>query len=83
MHTSSSGVSFVNYDIISTINMQTMTDFFVFCFVLDYTLEDYKSCTQKGLKVGANIYGVYVSVGFQGGSCNGLLNEMGGEVPNA
>ncbi|KAF0047267.1 hypothetical protein F2P81_000900 [Scophthalmus maximus] len=43
----------------------------------DYTLEDYKSCTQKGLKVGANIYGVYVSVGFQGGSCNGLLNEMG------
>nr|XP_057922384.1 complement component C8 beta chain [Doryrhamphus excisus] len=43
----------------------------------DYTLTDYKSCTQSGLKVGANIYGVYVSVGFQGGSCDGLLNEMG------
>nr|XP_046264553.1 complement component C8 beta chain-like [Scatophagus argus] len=43
----------------------------------DYSLEDYKHCTQSGLKVGANIYGVYVSAGFQGGSCNGLLNEMG------
>ncbi|XP_041804860.1 complement component C8 beta chain-like [Chelmon rostratus] len=43
----------------------------------DYSLEDYKRCTQSGLKVGANIYGVYVSVGFHGGSCDGLLNEMG------
>ncbi|XP_044075172.1 complement component C8 beta chain-like [Siniperca chuatsi] len=43
----------------------------------DYSLEDYKRCTQSGLKVGANIYGVYVSAGIQGGSCNGLLNEMG------
>ncbi|XP_019955087.2 complement component C8 beta chain [Paralichthys olivaceus] len=43
----------------------------------DYSLEDYKSCTQAGLKVGANIYGVYVSAGIEGGSCNGLLNEMG------
>uniref|UniRef100_UPI0037E7F857 complement component C8 beta chain-like n=1 Tax=Semicossyphus pulcher TaxID=241346 RepID=UPI0037E7F857 len=43
----------------------------------DYSLEDYKRCTQSGLKLGANIYGVYVSVGFSGGSCNGLLNEMG------
>ncbi|XP_034038449.1 uncharacterized protein LOC117521216 [Thalassophryne amazonica] len=43
----------------------------------DYSLEDYKSCTQAGLKVGANIQGVYVSLGFQGGSCNDLLNEMG------
>lgn len=33
-----------------------------------------------GLKVGANIYGVYVSVGAEGGRCNGLLNEMGGVV---
>uniref|UniRef100_H2SRH9 Complement component C8 beta chain n=1 Tax=Takifugu rubripes TaxID=31033 RepID=H2SRH9_TAKRU len=43
----------------------------------DYSLEDYKRCTQAGLKVGANIYGVYVSAGVHGGSCNGLLNEMG------
>ncbi|XP_049888562.1 complement component C8 beta chain [Epinephelus moara] len=43
----------------------------------DYTLDDYARCTQSGLKVGANIYGVYVSAGFHGGSCNGLLNEMG------
>lgn len=47
---------------------------------LDYSLEDYKRCTQAGLKVGVNIQGVYVSAGVQGGSCNGLLNEMGGEV---
>lgn len=46
----------------------------------DYSLTDYKSCTQSGFKVGANIYGVYVSVGFQGGSCDGLLNEMGGKI---
>ncbi|XP_034559936.1 complement component C8 beta chain isoform X2 [Notolabrus celidotus] len=43
----------------------------------DYSLDDYKQCTKAGLKVGANIYGVYVSVGFSGGSCDGLLNEMG------
>ncbi|XP_042353484.1 complement component C8 beta chain-like [Plectropomus leopardus] len=43
----------------------------------DYTLDDYKRCTQSGLKVGANIFGVYVSAGVHGGSCNGLLNEMG------
>ncbi|KAK5859577.1 hypothetical protein PBY51_021127 [Eleginops maclovinus] len=43
----------------------------------EYSLDDYKRCTQSGLKVGANIYGVYVSAGFQGGSCDGLLNEMG------
>lgn len=48
---------------------------------LDYSLEDYKKCAQAGLKLGANIYGVYVSAGVHGGSCNGLLNEMGGEVP--
>lgn len=47
----------------------------------DYSLEDYKKCTQAGLKVGANIFGVYVSAGVHGGSCNGLLNEMGGEIP--
>ncbi|XP_068461057.1 complement component C8 beta chain [Clinocottus analis] len=43
----------------------------------DYSLEDVKRCTQTGLKVGANIFGVYVSAGFQGGSCNDMLNEMG------
>ncbi|XP_074544709.1 complement component C8 beta chain [Halichoeres trimaculatus] len=46
----------------------------------DYSLEDYKRCTQAGLKVGANIYGVYVSAGVSGGSCNGLLNEMGADT---
>lgn len=51
------------------------------CFFPDYSLEDYKKCTQAGLKVGANIFGVYVSAGAYGGSCNGLLNEMGGEIP--
>ncbi|XP_028284025.1 complement component C8 beta chain isoform X2 [Parambassis ranga] len=43
----------------------------------DYSLEDYKVCVQAGLKVGANIKGVYVSVGAEGGRCDALLNEMG------
>ncbi|KAI3375214.1 hypothetical protein L3Q82_021719 [Scortum barcoo] len=43
----------------------------------DYTLEDYNRCTQAGLKLGVNIKGVYVSGGIEGGSCDGLLNEMG------
>ncbi|XP_072220145.1 complement component C8 beta chain [Leuresthes tenuis] len=43
----------------------------------DYSLEDYKNCVQAGIKAGANIYGVYVSVSAEGGSCDGLLNEMG------
>ncbi|XP_076018463.1 complement component C8 beta chain [Genypterus blacodes] len=46
----------------------------------DYSLEQFKSCVQSGLKVGANIYGVYVSLGVSGGSCDGLLNEMGEET---
>uniref|UniRef100_A0A665V0Q1 Complement component C8 beta chain n=1 Tax=Echeneis naucrates TaxID=173247 RepID=A0A665V0Q1_ECHNA len=46
----------------------------------EYSLNDYKSCTQAGLKVGANIKGVYVSLGVHGGSCNGLLNEMGDDT---
>lgn len=50
------------------------------CCFLDYSLEDYKRCTEAGLKVGANIKGVYVSVGFEGGDCNGLLNEFDGEL---
>lgn len=48
---------------------------------LDFSLSDYKRCTQAGIKAGANIYGVYVTLGFHGGSCDGLLNEMGGELP--
>lgn len=51
-----------------------------FFFFLAYSLEDYKRCTQAGLKIGVNIEGVYVSAGFEGGSCNGLLNELGGEL---
>ncbi|KAM6920756.1 complement component C8 beta chain [Lycodopsis pacificus] len=43
----------------------------------DYSLDDYKRCTQSGLKIGANTYGVYVAVGFHGGSCDGVLNEIG------
>lgn len=54
----------------------------VCCFFVDYTLQDYARCTQAGLKVGANIFGVYVTAGVQGGSCDSLLNEMGGEVPH-
>lgn len=34
-----------------------------------------------GLKVGANIKGVYVTAGVEGGGCDGLLNQMGGEDP--
>uniref|UniRef100_G3PVC3 Complement component C8 beta chain n=1 Tax=Gasterosteus aculeatus aculeatus TaxID=481459 RepID=G3PVC3_GASAC len=43
----------------------------------DYSLDDYKRCTQAGLKVGANIKGIYVALGIQGGSCDALLNEFG------
>ncbi|KAJ0059146.1 hypothetical protein NL108_008587, partial [Boleophthalmus pectinirostris] len=43
----------------------------------DYTLDDYKNCVQVGLRLGANIKGVYVTGGFEGGGCDGLLNEMG------
>ncbi|KAF3858654.1 hypothetical protein F7725_011855 [Dissostichus mawsoni] len=43
----------------------------------EYSLEDYQHCKQSGLKIGATINGVPVSVGIEGGSCDGLLNEMG------
>ncbi|CAL8280877.1 unnamed protein product [Lota lota] len=43
----------------------------------DYTLEDFKNCVQAGFKVGANIQGVYGSIGVQGGGCDGLLKEIG------
>uniref|UniRef100_A0AAV2JR52 Complement component C8 beta chain n=1 Tax=Knipowitschia caucasica TaxID=637954 RepID=A0AAV2JR52_KNICA len=43
----------------------------------DYTLDDYKNCVQVGIRVGANIEGVYVTGGVEGGGCDGLLTEMG------
>ncbi|KAJ0011823.1 hypothetical protein NQD34_012798 [Periophthalmus magnuspinnatus] len=43
----------------------------------DYTLDAYKNCVSVGLRVGANIKGVYVTGGLEGGGCDGLLNEMG------
>ncbi|KAJ3594718.1 hypothetical protein NHX12_004025, partial [Muraenolepis orangiensis] len=43
----------------------------------DYSLEDVKDCVQSGLKLGGNIYGVYVSGSVEGGKCDGLLTEMG------
>ncbi|KAM9349958.1 complement component C8 beta chain [Symphorus nematophorus] len=46
----------------------------------DYSLEDYKQCVQAGLRVGANIVGVYVAVGYELGGCGGLLNEMGADT---
>lgn len=45
-----------------------------------YSLEDSKRCVEAGLKLGMSIQGVYVSVGASGGSCKGLLEEMGGET---
>lgn len=42
-----------------------------------YTLDDYKRCTEAGVKAGANIKGVYVSLGVTGGSCSGLMTEIG------
>ncbi|XP_069020493.1 complement component C8 beta chain [Embiotoca jacksoni] len=64
-----------NYEYTIILNKETLER-------TDYSLEDYKSCLQAGLKVGANIYGVYVSLGLQGGSCSGLLNEMGEDTAN-
>ncbi|CAN9503090.1 unnamed protein product [Ophioblennius macclurei] len=46
----------------------------------DYSLQEYKSCVEAGLRVGVNIYGAYLTAGAQGGSCDGLLNEMGDET---
>lgn len=42
-----------------------------------YTLEETKKCFQFGLKLGAQIEGVYVGVGLSAGSCKGLLEELG------
>ncbi|XP_015211298.2 complement component C8 beta chain isoform X1 [Lepisosteus oculatus] len=43
----------------------------------DFTLSDANKCVQAGLKVGANIDGLYVSLGAGGGRCRGLLKELG------
>uniref|UniRef100_A0A3B3ZWL3 Complement component C8 beta chain n=1 Tax=Periophthalmus magnuspinnatus TaxID=409849 RepID=A0A3B3ZWL3_9GOBI len=48
----------------------------------DYTLDAYKNCVSVGLRVGANIKGVYVTGGLEGGGCDGLLNEMGEDTVN-
>ncbi|XP_051788928.1 DAB adaptor protein 1a [Erpetoichthys calabaricus] len=45
-----------------------------------YTLSDAKSCTSAGLRLGANIKGVYVSGGLNAGFCNGLLKEIGDDT---
>nr|AMB73115.1 complement component C8 beta [Tachysurus fulvidraco] len=42
-----------------------------------YSLNDAKSCLQQSFNLGINIKGVYVSGGFEGGSCEGLLKESG------
>ncbi|XP_072297258.1 complement component C8 beta chain [Eucyclogobius newberryi] len=46
----------------------------------DYTLDDYKNCVEVGLRLGANIKGVYVTGGLEAGGCAGLLNEMGDDT---
>lgn len=43
----------------------------------DYTLDQYKTCVQVGIKAGLNVKGVYVTAGVDAGGCDGLLNEMG------
>ncbi|XP_063075443.1 complement component C8 beta chain [Engraulis encrasicolus] len=43
----------------------------------DYSLEDAKRCVEAGFKIGGNIKGVYVTLGLSGGSCKGLLDEIG------
>ncbi|GAA6066756.1 complement component C8 beta chain, partial [Tachysurus ichikawai] len=42
-----------------------------------YSLNDAKSCLQQSFNLGINIKGVYVSGGFEGGYCDGLLKEFG------
>ncbi|KAG5286758.1 hypothetical protein AALO_G00018440 [Alosa alosa] len=41
-----------------------------------YSLVDSQRCVEAGLKLGANIKGVYVTLGVSGGACKGLLEEM-------
>ncbi|XP_044286142.1 complement component C8 beta chain [Varanus komodoensis] len=42
-----------------------------------YSLSDVQSCTQKGVKVGATIYEVRLSVGITVGGCGAILKEIG------
>lgn len=59
--------------------MEPVLNVWVLSSFAGYTLSDTKTCVNAGLKVGANIKGVYVSVGASGGSCDALLKEFGGE----
>lgn len=47
---------------------------------LGYSLDDAKTCIQQGFNIGVNIDGVYVTAGLEGGGCDGLLKEFGGEM---
>ncbi|XP_033007891.1 complement component C8 beta chain [Lacerta agilis] len=42
-----------------------------------YSLSDVRSCTNHGVKVGANIYGVYLSAGISIAGCDAILKEIG------
>ncbi|RXM30567.1 Disabled-like 1 [Acipenser ruthenus] len=42
-----------------------------------YTLNDAKTCINAGMKIGANIEGVYVHGGVKAGFCSGMLKEIG------
>ncbi|MGH0185953.1 UNVERIFIED_CONTAM: hypothetical protein FKN15_019879, partial [Acipenser sinensis] len=44
-----------------------------------YTLNDAKTCINAGMKIGANIEGVYVHGGVKAGFCSGMLKEIGGK----
>lgn len=44
-----------------------------------YSLSDVQSCSQKGLKVGVNIYDVYVQGGISVAGCKAILKEIGGK----
>lgn len=52
---------------------------YVFSLFEGYSLEDVQSCTEKGVKVGANIYYVYLKVGMTISGCNAILKEIGGK----
>ncbi|MGH0127173.1 UNVERIFIED_CONTAM: hypothetical protein FKN15_071582 [Acipenser sinensis] len=42
-----------------------------------YTLNEAKTCINAGMKIGANVEGVYVHGGVKAGSCAGMLKEIG------
>ncbi|KAJ6662582.1 hypothetical protein lerEdw1_011719 [Lerista edwardsae] len=47
-----------------------------------YSLEDVRSCTDKGVKVGANLYYVYLKLGRTISDCNAILTEIGATTSN-